>query len=290
MILVFGSNGQLGQELSREAGASNVSLRGLSKEAVDIADETAIDRAVEALSPSLIVNAAAYTKVDAAEENWASAYRANADGAAAIARICAARNVPLIHISTDYVFDGAKPDAYRETDPIAPVSTYGRSKAAGEAAIRKLLSRHVILRTAWVYGEFGTNFLKTILRLAMERDELRVVADQYGCPTSTRSLARTILRIAPRLTDDTAVWGTYHFVGDGNTTWHGFAQHIVTTQAAITHRNPKVVPIETRDFPTKATRPVNSVLDTSLFSSLFGIAPLPWKQESEAVIAALLRR
>jgi dTDP-4-dehydrorhamnose reductase len=290
VILVFGSNGQLVQQLLREARAGNLPLQGLTKDTVDIADEGTVDRAVETLKPSLIVNAAAYTKVDAAEDNWADAYRANTDGAAAVARACATHHIPLIHISTDYVFDGSKPDAYVESDAIAPISTYGRSKAAGEAAIRQLLPHHVILRTAWVYGEFGANFLKTILRLSQERDELRIVADQYGCPTSTRDLARAILAIAPSLIDGTAAWGTYHFAGAGKTTWHGFAQHIVTTQAAITRRNPKVVPIATHEFPTKATRPVNSVLDSRRFSTAFGIQPASWMQESEAVTTALLSR
>lgn len=290
MILVFGGNGQLGQELSREARLGNIPLRSLSKETVDITDEIAVGQVIETLAPSLIVNAAAYTKVDAAEENWTIAYRTNADGAAAIARNCAARGIPLLHISTDYVFDGTKSGPYTEADRTAPISTYGRSKVAGEDAVRRLSSQHIILRTAWVYGEFGTNFLKTILRLSQERDELRIVADQYGCPTSTRDLARTILKIAPRMIDGIATWGTYHFAGDGTTTWHGFAQHIVATQATITCRNPKVVPIETREFPTKASRPKNSILNTGLFISTFGIRPAPWKQESEAAIIALLRR
>jgi dTDP-4-dehydrorhamnose reductase len=290
VILVFGSNGQLGQELNREAEAGSIPLRGLTKDALDIADKAAVKRAVATLAPALIVNAAAYTKVDAAEDHWAEAYRANADGAAAVASVCAEHGIPLIHISTDYVFDGAKSGAYVESDPVAPVSAYGRSKAAGEAAVRQYLPHHVILRTAWVYGEFGANFLKTILRLSQERDELRVVADQHGSPTSTRDLARAILAIAPSLVDGTASWGTYHFAGDGKTTWHGFAQHIVTTQAAITHRNPKVVPIATHEFPTRANRPANSVLDSKLFRSSFGIGPASWKQECEAATTALLRR
>jgi dTDP-4-dehydrorhamnose reductase len=288
VIVVLGSNGQLGQELSREARTANIPLHGLTKDTLDIADEVAVDRTIGALAPSLIVNAAAYTKVDAAEDNWAAAYRTNVDGAAAIAYACAARNIPLIHISTDYVFDGTKSGAYTETDPTTPINAYGRSKAAGEAAVRQISPQHIILRTAWLYGEFGTNFLKTILRLSQEREELRIVADQFGCPTSTGDLARAILAIAPSAIGGTAPWGTYHFVGDGQTTWHGFAQHIVATQAAVTHKSPKVAPIATHEFPTRATRPANSVLDSSLFVSAFGIKPAPWKQESETVTTALL--
>src|SRR5262249_54044836 len=152
---------------------------------------------------------------DLAETEVDQAFVANETGPAVLARACAAENLPLVHISTDYVFDGTKLGAYREDDPIAPVNVYGRSKAAGEAAIRAVLDRHVILRTSWVYGVYGTNFLKTILRLARERDELRIVADQRGCPTGTADLAEAILRIVPRLAADEPLWGIYHFAGTG---------------------------------------------------------------------------
>src|SRR6185503_18667613 len=194
----------------------------------------AVRDAISRHRPGLVVNAAAYTKVDLAESEAEAARQGNEIGPGVLARACAAAAIPLVHVSTDYVFDGSKPDAYLETDPITPLGVYGHSKAAGEKAVRDALREHVILRTSWVYGEFGHNFLKTILRLAATRDELRVVGDQRGCPTSTRDLAHAILAIAPRLAARDTVWGTYHFAGTGVTTWHGFASRIVSAQAALT--------------------------------------------------------
>jgi dTDP-4-dehydrorhamnose reductase len=191
-----------------------------------------------------------------------------------------------VHVSTDYVFDGTKETAYLESDPIAPLGVYGRTKAAGEAAVRAALPEHAILRTSWVYGEFGQNFLKTMLRLARERDELRVVADQRGCPTSTRELASAILALAPRLIARDNVWGTYHFAGSGVTTWHGFATRIVAAQAQITGRKPAVTAITTAEYPTAARRPVNSELDCGLFAKTFGFRARPWEQEADAATRA----
>ena len=185
----------------------------LSRAEADIADPAAVRAAISRHKPSLVVNAAAYTKVDAAESETEAARLGNEIGPAVLAAACAAAGVPLIHISTDYVFDGSKDGAYLEDDPIAPINAYGRTKAAGERAVRETRVRHVILRTSWVYGEFGQNFLKTMLKLAATRDELRVVSDQRGCPTSTADLAAAILAIAPRLAASDDVWGTYHYAG-----------------------------------------------------------------------------
>jgi dTDP-4-dehydrorhamnose reductase len=162
---------------------------------------------------------------------------------------------------------------------VAPLGVYGRTKAAGEAVVREIQPRHVILRTAWVYGEFGQNFLKTILRMARERDELRVVADQRGSPTSTRELAAAILTIAPELAADADVWGTYHLTSSGATSWHGFASAIVAAQAPLTGRAPKVTAITTADYPTAAARPANSVLDCGRFERVFGFHTRPWADE-----------
>lgn len=289
MILAFGGGGQLGQELTRAAAQSKTPLIALSRSEADISDAQVVHAALATHRPRLVVNAAAYTNVDQAEDEPEQAHRGNVEGPANLATTCAAADIPLVHVSTDYVFDGSKPDPYVESDPIAPLGAYGRSKAAGETAVRQACARHVILRTAWLYGEFGRNFLKTILRLAGERDELRIVADQRGCPTSTRDLASAILRIAPRLISDDAPWGTYHYCGDGITTWHGFAQHIVDVQAGITHRRPKVIAIATKDYPTKAVRPANSALDCSRFARAFGIRPAPWTDESALITRALLQ-
>ena len=234
------------------------------------------------------MNAAAYTKVDLAETNVEEARRTNEIGPAVLAAACAAAQVPMVHMSTDYVFDGSKEGAYRETDAVCPINVYGRTKAAGEQAVRSALDRHIILRTSWVYSEFGSNFLKTILRLATTRDELRVVADQRGAPTSAREIADAILLIAPRLMRDDHVWGTYHFTADGITTWHGFASRAVALQALLTGHNPRVTPIATADYPGAARRPANSRLDCRLFANVFGISGRPWTEGVDATTRALI--
>jgi dTDP-4-dehydrorhamnose reductase len=281
VILVFGQ-GQLGQELARAAPTLGTPLRVLARADADIADRDAVASAMYRSRPSLVVNAAAYTKVDLAEKEIEAAERDNAIGPGVLARACAEAGMPLVHISTDYVFDGTKQGAYRESDPIAPLGVYGRTKAAGEAAVRDALPAHVILRTSWVYGEFGHNFLKTILRLAKERDELRVVADQFGCPTSTRDIVSAIFAIvsSPSREDK---WGTYHFAGGGVTTWHAFATRIVAAQAPITGRKPRVTAITTAEYPTPARRPANSELDSGLFARTFGVRAQPWDEEADAI-------
>ena len=288
MILLFGAGGQLGRELVRMSVARSVPLVALSHTDADIAPQAAVRSAIGRHAPSLVVNAAAYTKVDAAETETETSRRSNELGPAVLAAACAAIDVPLVHVSTDYVFDGSKDGAYLEDDPIAPINAYGQTKAAGERAVRNTAPKHVILRTSWVYGEFGQNFLKTMLRLAAARDELRVVADQRGCPTSTADLAAAILSIAPRLAASENVWGTYHYAGSGATTWHGFASRIVAAQAPITGRTPPVVPIPTRDFPTPAKRPANSVLDCARFAHVFGFSGRPWTEETDRITRALV--
>ena len=287
MILVFGGNGQLGRELTRAGAVHQIPLTALSRTQADIADRTAVDEAFALQRPSLVVNAAGYTKVDLAETEAAAARQGNEVGPAIIAEACASAGVPLVHISTDYVFDGRKRGAYVESDPVAPIGAYGRSKAAGERAVRAATARHLIMRTSWVYGEFGHNFLKTMLRLATTREELRVVDDQRGCPTSTRDLADAILRIAPRLIARDEVWGTYHFAGSGVTTWCGFASRIVAAQAPITGAKPRVTAITSAEFPTPARRPANSELDCSLFARTFGFGGRPWTEETDAITAVL---
>ncbi|MET0429627.1 MAG: dTDP-4-dehydrorhamnose reductase [Microvirga sp.] len=288
MILVFGSGGQLGQELVLAAGSRGIPVTGLSRIQADVADAAAVEAAIAAARPSLVVNAGAYTKVDKAETDEAEAFRANATGPGILGRACAAAGVPLVHVSTDYVFDGSQAGAYRESDPIAPLGVYGRSKAAGEAALREAGDRHLILRTSWVYGVHGANFLKTMLRLAADRDELRVVADQRGCPTSTLDLAEAILHAAARIRDGQADFGTYHLAGQGVTTWHGFASRIVAAQAPLTGRTPRVVPITTPEYPTPAKRPANSELDSRLFAQTFGYTAKPWEDRTDEAVRALV--
>jgi dTDP-4-dehydrorhamnose reductase len=276
VIVVFGGDGQLGRELSRAAASRAIALHALHHAEADIAESAAVAAALTRLKPSVVVNAAAYTKVDLAESNVEEARKGNEIGPAILAEACAAADVPLVHVSTDYVFDGRQERAYREIDPVCPISVYGRTKAAGEDAVRRILKPHVILRTAWVYSEFGHNFLKTVLRLAATSDELRIVADQQGSPTSAGELAEAILNVASAIRHDRALAGTYHFTAGGVTTWHGFASRIVEIAAPITGRNPHVIPIGTADYPTAAKRPANSRLDCRLFIEKFDFLPRHW--------------
>ena len=288
MILVFGGHGQLGRELTRAAAARAIVLRALSHAEADIADASAVATALALWKPSLVVNAAAYTKVDLAETEPDEARRGNVIGPGVLAAACAVVGVPMVHISTDYVFDGSKEGAYLESDPVCPISAYGRSKAAGEDAVRGRLKDHVILRTAWVYSEFGHNFLKTVLRMAATRDELRIVADQHGSPTSAAELAEAALNVAAAFVHDKTLAGTYHFAAAGDTTWHGFASRVVAIAAPITGRNPRVIPIATADYPTAAKRPANSRLDCRAFIKKFGFLPRHWTAGVDATTRALI--
>ncbi len=204
-----------------------------------------------------------------------------------IAMAAARAGAAILQLSTDYVFDGSKAGAYDEDDPIAPLGVYGRTKAEGEARVREANPPHVILRTAWVYGRYGANFLKTMLRLAAERDRLRVVADQRGCPTATADIAEAILAVDAALLREPEVAGTFHFAGDGVTSWHGFAQAIVAAQERFTGREPPVEAITTADYPTPARRPANSALDSSRFAARFGYRAAPWRQRAQEVVVTL---
>lgn len=288
MIAIFGGGGQVAQELIAACGARDIEARAFTRAEADIAEADAVAHALAAARPSVAINAAAYTKVDLAEREIEAATRANAVGPAVLAAACAAAGVPLVHLSTDYVFDGMKQGAYVESDATAPLGVYGRTKLAGEDAVRKAQPRHVILRTSWVFGPFGHNLLKTVLRLARERDELRFVADQHGCPTATADIAEAILRVAPRLAAREPVAGTYHFAGTGETTWHGFVARVVEAQAPFTGRRPRVVPIATADYPTAARRPANSVLDSGLFATTFGLRARPWQERVDEAVRRLL--
>jgi dTDP-4-dehydrorhamnose reductase len=199
LILVFGGRGQLGQELVAQAGASDVPLLALGRGDADICDVDAVERVISQSKPTLVVNAAAFNGVDQAEHDREAAFATNAAGPEVLARVCGQVGIPLVHISTDFVFDGKKTSAYTEDDPTMPLGVYGQSKAEGEAAVRRASERHFILRAAWLYGIYGSNFLKTIVRLASERDAITVVTDQTGSPTSTADLAKAILRIANQL-------------------------------------------------------------------------------------------
>jgi dTDP-4-dehydrorhamnose reductase len=234
-----------------------------------------------------VINAAAYTAVDRAETDWKTAYAVNRDGAENVAWAAARHGVPVVQLSTDYVFDGSKPAPYVEDDPVAPLGVYGASKAAGEHAVRVAHDRHIILRTSWVFGTQGYNFVKTMLQLAEKREEIGVIDDQWGCPTPAAELARSVAHLCYQLGPDT--WGTYHFCGAGRTTWFGFARDIFDQRERITGAAPpRLRPLVAADYPTSARRPANSELNCSRFAAVFGIAARPWRGGLEAVLKELL--
>jgi dTDP-4-dehydrorhamnose reductase len=288
-ILVAGAHGQVGRALMRRGPAAVRPLIGLARADLDIADAGAARARLTALRPALIINAAAYTAVDKAESEPDLAFAANRDGAANLAAVCAELGIPLLHLSTDYVFDGCKSGPYLETDAKAPLGVYGASKAAGEAAIRARLPRHIILRTAWVYGPDGANFVRTMLRLSAERPRLRVVDDQHGGPTPAGAIADALLSIAAAWDRGAEAWGTYHYCGAPAVSWCGFARAIVAAAAAHRGTTVPVVPIATADYPTPARRPANSMLDCARIARDFGIPQPDWRGDLPACVAALLR-
>lgn len=284
-VTIIGTSGQLATELRRRPWSAG--LVALPAEKVDVADAAATRALLDRQQPDLVVNASAYTAVDRAETESERAFAVNESGPRTLAEWCEQRGAALIHVSTDYVFNGQKVGAYVEDDSTAPLGVYGASKLAGEAAIRAALPRHVMLRTSWVFSAHGQNFVKTMLRLARERDELRVVGDQLGRPTGAADLADAVLRVAARIQAGSTSWGTFHFAGADATSWHGFAQAIVLEQAPHTKREPRVTAITTADYPTPAKRPANSVLDTTRFENTFGLSPRPWRDGLHEVVQEL---
>jgi dTDP-4-dehydrorhamnose reductase len=265
-----------------------MSTIAVGRDELDITQAEAVRRFVGEATPRAIINCAAYTAVDKAESDSGAAQAINAFGPEHLARVAADLDIPFLHVSTDYVFDGAKSGAYTEDEPVVPLGVYGRSKEEGERRVRDAHTRHIILRTSWVYGAYGNNFLKTMLRLSRERDELRIVADQRGCPTATIDIARALLAAEAAAGSGRWKWGTYHFAGAGVTTWHGFAREIMSAAARVGGRSVPVIPIETRDYPTAAKRPVNSELDSTRFAATFGYRSPPWQERTREVVEALL--
>ena len=259
---------------------------------LDITDKTQVKNRLEKSQPSFVVNAAAYTKVDQAETEQNLAFAVNRDGPANLAEICAMFEVPLIHISTDFVFDGKKSSPYIESDPISPLSIYGISKKEGENEVRSRLKKYIILRTAWLYGVHGQNFVKTMLRLGKEKEVIPVVADQFGSPTSAADLAEAILNIISKIKHSSDInWGTYHYCGLGITTWHKFAEEILNlARQYISIKTTNVKPISTAEYPTEAIRPCFSALDCSLIKKNFRINPKPWQDSLKTVIRQLCQK
>jgi dTDP-4-dehydrorhamnose reductase len=292
-ILLLGANGQLGQELQRALaplGAivattrSGVLPDGGACEVADFDQPASLTALLDRLRPSVVVNAAAYTAVDRAEEDRDAAFRANAEAPGVLARWCAKAGVPLVHYSTDYVFDGQGTRPYREDDATAPLGVYGASKLAGEDAIRAAGGRHLIFRTAWVYAPHSANFLRTMLRVGADRDVLRVVADQVGTPTPAALIADVT---AQALQHDGALSGTWHLTATGETSWHGFAEAIFAeaVAAGVLPRAPNVEAITTAEYPTPAQRPAYSHLDVTKLERDFGVALPSWQDGLKQVIA-----
>lgn len=294
-ILLLGSNGQVGHELLRTLAPLG-EVHATDRAALDLSDESAIRALVRQVRPGCIVNAAAYTAVDKAESETELAFAINARAPGVLAQEAAALGAWLIHYSTDYVFAGDKPQgAYLETDAIGPINVYGRSKLAGEAAIAAVGGAHIILRTSWVYGAHGGNFVKTILRLAREREKLSIVADQVGAPTSSNLIADITAQLIPQLPDDgedAAVSGIYHLQGGGEASWYEFAGAIVEqlrSADAASVRCREVLPIPASAYPTPAQRPANSRLDCGKIARTFGVRLPPWRDELALRFGEILR-
>lgn len=278
-ILLTGGTGQVGMAISEAAAryAFDVSMP-----ARDVLDLTKVDEIVSAVDSgdwSIIINCAAYTAVDKAQSEAALANAINRIAPGIFASEAARRGIPIIHLSTDYVFDGTKAAPYMEDDPVYPLGVYGASKEAGEAAVRAYNNVHAIIRTAWVLSAGSRNFIDTMLRLAEERDEVGVVSDQIGCPTSATDIAEAVLHIARQMTSgNTAQAGTWHFVNSGSASWHDLAAFIFARAGAAGHKVPQLRAIKTSDYPTPARRPSNSQLDTARITKDFGISPRHWHE------------
>lgn len=289
-MLITGASGQLGREIIDVTQSKGCRVQAPPEDDLDITDIDKIDHMIAHHLPDLVINTAAYTQVDKAETEEALAFEVNKTGCTNLARMCAEHKIPLVHISTDYVFDGEKGSPYLETDPIAPLGVYGRSKAEGESEIRSILKEHIILRTSWLYGIYGNNFVKTMLNLATSKKVVQVVADQFGSPTNAADLARAILTVARHLKKSPdAHWGTYHYCGLGVITWYAFAEKIMELTREI-GGNPtaSVEPVTTAEYPTATKRPAYSALDCDRIYRQFNISPEPWQKSLETTIRRLL--
>ncbi len=278
-VLVTGSRGQVGHCLMQQVESLSWSLLAVDRDEMNICNRDAVLAEIHSFKPDVIINAAAHTAVDKAETDIEASYAINRDGPTFLAEAAQQVGAVLLHISSDYVFAGDKDGLYVETDPVAPQGVYGTSKLAGELAVAEQCSRYLILRTAWVFGEHGNNFVKTMLRLGAQRDSLGIVADQFGGPTYAGDIAAALLTMAKQaLQPDFCAWGIYHFAGDPHVSWCQFAQAIfqVAGEQGVLVRLPQVNGISTADYPTPARRPANSRLDCRKIQRVFGIEPSDW--------------
>jgi dTDP-4-dehydrorhamnose reductase len=290
-LLVIGAKGQLARSLIEVATSQHFDLVALGRPQLDLLNAESIARALMQVEPQVVVNTAAYTAVDKAEEEPDLAYAVNSDGARQVAEACATMDTPLIHMSTDYVFDGSKREPKRESDPTAPLNVYGHSKLNGERAVAAACLEHLILRTAWIYSPFGHNFVKTMLRLAESRPELNVVDDQIGNPTYAPHLAAGILQLARQILEYGSqgfAWGTYHIAARGEASWCQLACEVLDCSASLGGPTSRVRAITTSQFPTKARRPADSRLDCSKFTNTFGVMLPDWRSGVADCVARLL--
>lgn len=290
-ILVIGESGQLARSLAQAASGKGIALATAGRPKLDLLNADTVAAAIKDMRPSAVINAAAYTAVDKAETETDAAFAVNAQAVEVLALACAKADIPLLHISTDYVFAGSKSQPYVETDTVSPINAYGRSKLAGEELLRAAHRKHVILRTAWVYSPYGNNFLKTMLRVGATRREVTVVDDQRGNPTYAPHLATALIAVAQRVSSSNSdeLWGTYHATGCGEATWCQFAQEIFDIGREHGLNLGNAVPITTSQYPTPARRPANSRLDNALLQQRFGVKLPDWRVGTRDCIAQLTK-
>lgn len=287
-LLCIGKSGQVAQALAERSKRARVDCTCLGRPELDLLNTRTVADALDAQQPDIVVNAAAYTNVDGAESDREAAFALNADAPAALGQLCDDRGVPVIHISTDYVFDGTGTNFWEEGDQTGPINVYGASKLAGETGVRNATDAHVIMRTSWVYSPFGHNFAKTMLRLAADRPELSVVADQIGAPTGALEIADAILVVAAQIRERSDAFGTYHFAAAGTGSWADFAEEVFAAYETARGKSTALIRIPTSDYPTPAKRPANSRLDTQKFRSMFGYEPADWRDCVRTVTQRLI--
>jgi dTDP-4-dehydrorhamnose reductase len=280
-ILLAGANGQVGREIQDIGLPDGMQLVALNRLELDITDAEQIHCAIKKYTPNVIINAAAYTLVDKAEQDSLNAFAINGEGPANLAKACQQLDIPLIHISTDYVFDGTKNQPYLEDDSSSPINIYGQSKWQGEENVRKYASKHIILRTSWVFGFYGNNFVKTVLRIAQKESVANIVHDQQGAPTYAGDIAHAIIEIIKRINGKEkleTLWGTYHYTNFPAVSWYEFAKEIVSAiPSAIPVSLKEIKPITTSEYPTPAKRPLYSVLHCQKITNVFGIIQYDWQ-------------
>ncbi len=290
-LLLTGAKGQVGSELMQLAALRHYAVYAYDSKELDITDETQVKSIVSQVKPDVIINAAAYTAVDKAEAEKERAFAVNSAGSKNLASVCKAHTIPLLHISTDYVFDGDKKEAYIESDQTEPTGVYGASKLDGEKQLQSVWEQHIILRVSWVFGRQGHNFVKTMLRLGQQRDQLSVVNDQYGAPTSAHSIALCLLDMLEVQGFGQAdfPWGVYHFQSDPGVTWYEFAREIFrqAAQLKLLDKQVSVNPIPSSEFPTPVKRPANSRLDGTHLFKVFGVKPAHWKEDLTVMLKNL---